>query len=144
MLLPGLLSIACSVCFFTLLRATSPGMAQSAVGWVLPDQEISLKTCPQAIWWRHFLKWVPSSQMSTVIVNYHYPGLQWTKTEWRRKTWKMCSLLSEALWASYSCRWGCETAAVFQNASTAEEKPRVLQWANSGAVWGWNLIHGRD
>ena len=56
MLLTGLLLLACSVCFLTEPKTTSPEMAPPIIGWALPPQSLIEKMPYSWISWRTFLK----------------------------------------------------------------------------------------
>lgn len=64
MLLIGLFSVVCSACFLTLLRTPSPGVVLLTVGWALSHPLLIKKMLHSPVWWRHFLNWGSSSQMT--------------------------------------------------------------------------------
>jgi hypothetical protein len=55
LLLTGLLSMACLVCFLLEPRTTSPGVAPPTVSWTIPHQSLIKKMPYRGILWRHFL-----------------------------------------------------------------------------------------
>ena len=57
LLLPGLLSMACSACLLIEPRTTSPGMAPPTMGWALPHWSLIEEIPYNWISWRHFLNW---------------------------------------------------------------------------------------
>lgn len=59
----GLLLMTCSACFLMPPRLTCPGMALPLVCWVLQHQSLTKK---RPFWWRHFLHWSPSSQITSL------------------------------------------------------------------------------
>ena len=72
-LLIGFLSMACSACFLTEPRTTSPGMAPQTIGWALPTQSLIKKMINTGLsttrpYGDIFLIEVPSSQINLAYV----------------------------------------------------------------------------
>lgn len=57
----------CSACLLTASRITSIGWYRPTVSWALP-QENAPRAFPQPLWWRNFLNWGASSNMTPVCI----------------------------------------------------------------------------